>query len=329
MKNGFERFEFYLEKTESILLQAANEKNAGLWLFENDLRTPLFMLEGLAKLYAGLHNEKRFARIKEEFKLLEDALGMIDYYDGFAKEFSNRADIPDQIKEYIQAQTREKVQRLNDLLQERKWTGDHAVRFEKIRKKLKNADWQKEKEEVKGIAGFYQESIEEIRNFISGIQYNFTEIETQVHSLRRKLRWLSIYPKALQGVIQLTDHQPTDENLSKYLTEDIVNSPFIKMPEAGNNTTFLMLEKNYFISLSWIISKLGKLKDNGLRILVVEEAIRQIKGTGKPESLALAYMILGEKQDNMQAILLEASTVCNTWFKEGNLDKLLSSIVKI
>ena len=121
MKKGLGRFEFWLRKVEILLLQSSTEKNAGLWLYANDLRTPLFMLEGLAKMHAGMHNGNRFSKMKEDFKLLEDALGTIDYYDSFGKEFLTKPNIPEAITEYIQAQTREKIQRLNDLLQERSW----------------------------------------------------------------------------------------------------------------------------------------------------------------------------------------------------------------
>ncbi|MBS1758205.1 MAG: hypothetical protein JSU03_13100, partial [Bacteroidetes bacterium] len=88
MKHGRERFEFYLVKLEALFAQAIADKNPALWLYNNNARTPLFMLEGLAKLYAGIHNKKKFLKIKEHFKLLEDTLGAIDYYDGFAKEFA-------------------------------------------------------------------------------------------------------------------------------------------------------------------------------------------------------------------------------------------------
>ncbi len=328
MKNGINRFEYWLSKIETVLARSAVEKNAGLWLYQNDLRTPLFMLEGLAKLYAGMHNKNRFSKIKEDLKLLEDALGSIDYYDSFAKELAKQPSIPVSIVEYMQAQSREKIQRFNDLLQERSWTGENAERIKKIRKKLKGADWLKDEKEVKAIAGFYEESIDEINDFVAETNCKFTEIETQVHDLRRKLRWLSIYPRALQGTIQLTDNNINEESLKKYLTADILNSPFNKMPDAGENRYFLMLEKNYFLALSWMISSLGKLKDNGLKIVAVTEAYQQTKGISKPEALALTYQLLGE-QPNLTSIMAEASYTCETYFNEKNLDKLMSGITKI
>ncbi len=329
MKNGLERFEFYLVKLEALLLQASKERNAGLFLYSNDARTTIFMLEGLAKLYAGLHNKKRFTKIKEDCKLLEDAMGAIDYYDSFAKEFVNNPVIPAEVTDYTQGQAREKIQRLNDLLASGNWIGEKADRIKKIRKKLKSADWLKDDKEVKAIAGFYKDSIKGIKEFVAETNCRFTEIETQVHAVRRKLRWLSIYPRALQGLIQLTENNIIDDSLHKYLTPDTINSPFNKMPEAGNNWFFLMLEKSHFLALSWMISSLGKLKDNGLRIVVITEALQQVRGIDHDTALAKTYEILGNQHPGVSTILSDASLICETYFKEENLDKLLSGIATI
>ena len=326
MKNGSARFDFYLEKLEELIKQSLNEINPALWLYNNDARTVIFMLEGLSKLYAGLHNKKRFEKLKDDFKLLEDGLGAIDYYDAFAREFATNNNFPTEIISYLQAQTREKIQHLNDILQQRNWIGENADRIKKIRKKLNDADWMKDKEEVESIEKFYKNSVEDIIEFFASVNNKITEIESQVHELRRKLRWLSIYPRALQGVIQLTDHNAKEDHLVKYLTEETIHSPFNKMPDAGNNRYFLMLEKNYFLSLSWVISSLGKLKDNGLRIVAISEAIQQIKKTGKPESLALAYHLLGEQHPKLTTILSESSGICETYFMEKNLDKLVVGV---
>jgi hypothetical protein len=116
MKNGSQRFEYYLAQLQILLAKAAKQKNPALWLYQNNMRTPLFMLEALAKMYIGIHNKKKFTKLKEHFKLLEDVLGAIDYYDSFAKEFSKNKNIPASVVNYLQAQTREKIQSMNELL---------------------------------------------------------------------------------------------------------------------------------------------------------------------------------------------------------------------
>ena len=58
MINGPTRFNLYLDQLERLLLEAGKQPDAALYLYQNGARTPLFMLEGLAKLYSGLHNKK-------------------------------------------------------------------------------------------------------------------------------------------------------------------------------------------------------------------------------------------------------------------------------
>ena len=215
MKNGLERFDFYLNQLEKLMLDAAANENPALWLYSNNARTPLFMLEGLGKLYSGLHNPKKFAKIGMHFKLLEDALGAIDYYDAFAKQMLTGKKISANIVKFLQSKTVEKTKFLNDLLTEKSWIGENADRLAKIRKKLNDAEWLKEDAEMKAIETYYRVSIGKINAFAKEYKDGFTELETQVHELRRKLRWLSIYPQALQGCIQLTEKSAEDKNFSQ------------------------------------------------------------------------------------------------------------------
>jgi hypothetical protein len=324
--NGYKRFEFYLDKLEELLLQSSKEWNPGLWLYTNNARTPLFMLEGLAKLYAGIQNKKKFEKLKGQCKILEDILGAIDYYDSFAKEFVSNSAVPAVVTDYMQGQARENIQRLNEILKEKKWTGDHANKIKKIRKKIRQIDWLEPKEELKAIFNFYKQAIKEIKAFMHGKGDGFTEIESQVHALRRKLRWLSIYPQALQGVIQLSESSIINEQVKKYLTPDIVNSAFNKMPDPGNNSYFLLLEKNSFLALSWTIDALGKLKDRGLKILVTAETLQQTENINREEAITKASEIFEGKKDALQEILLNATTICKTYLTEGHLDKLIYGI---
>lgn len=330
MKYGLTRFEHYLTQLETLLAKASKQKNPALWLYQNNARTPLFMLEGLAKMYAGIHNKKKFSKIKEQFKFLEDALGVIDYYDAFAKQFAANKNIPAAITGYLQAQTREKIQRLNELLTEKNWLGDGASRIEKTRKKLAAADWLKPAAEIKEIEAFYGEAIYDIIAFTKQSKFHFTNVEADVHELRRKLRWLSIYPQALQGCIQLgKDKKPASKELKKYLTKDIVNSPFNKMPDAGSNTHFLLLNQNYFFALSWMIAGLGRLKDNGLAVVAIKEALQQTNPLSDAAAYNKAYAILGKKQLKIPQLLKQADAVCKTFFSEHNLEYLVKGTASV
>jgi hypothetical protein len=326
MKNGIARFEFFIAQLQTLLTKAAKQKNPALWLYQNNARTPLFMLEGLAKMYSGLHNKKKFSKIKEHFKLLEDVLGAIDYYDAFAKSFAANKKIPVAIVNYLQAQTREKIQSLNEQLTEEGWLGADATRIKKIQKKLSEADWNKEEDEVNAINKFYGTAIYEIVEFISKDKLHFDNVEADVHELRRKLRWLSIYPQALQGCIQLSQSKTSPKHLTKYLTKAITNSPYNKMPDSGDCKYFLLLNQNYFYALSWIIAELGKLKDSGLGIIAIKEALQQTGKVTDADAYKKAYLLLGSKQPKLPQILRAAEGICKTYFGENNLEHLVIGV---
>src|SRR5436190_12461430 len=136
MKNGPARFAFYLDQLEKLMAEAAKQDDPARWLYQNNARTPLFMLEGLAKLYSGLHNKDRFEKIELHFKLLEDALGAIDYYDAFAKQFSRDKNVCADITNFAEYKSFEKTGLLNDLLTQKGWLGKKNDRLSKIRKQL-------------------------------------------------------------------------------------------------------------------------------------------------------------------------------------------------
>lgn len=333
MKKGQERFEYHLNQFEELLIKSAKQKNPALWLYRNNARTPLFMLEALAGLYADIHNKKKFKKLKDHFKLLEDTIGAIDFYDNYASAFVVNKKIPAAITRYVQAQSREKIQFLNELLQEKNWLGDSPVRIEKIRKKLKKADWLSEKDDIKSIHRFYMTAINEILEFIHQKDFHFTDVEEDVHELRRKIRWLSIYPHALRGCIQLTKSgKTTPEFLKKYITKEITGSKYNVMPDAGDQKQFLLLDKNRFYALSWMIAKLGDLKDEGLKVEAIKEAVLQTSPqgsagkSGEKEAQVKAGKIAGPKQINIQQLLTTAQNLTKTYCKEKNLETLIVGI---
>lgn len=329
MKKGQARFDLFLAQLQTLLDKAAKQKNPALWLYQNNARTPLFMLEGLAKLYAGIHNKKKFIKIKAHFKLLEDAIGQIDYYDAFAKEFAGNKKIPATVVSYLQAQAREKIQSLNEILTEKDWIGSGKSRIEKIRKKLKKADWLDEQKDVEGVRDFYFSSINGILEFSNQKNFHFENVEKDVHELRRMLRWLSIYPQALKGCIQLSQAKKSPAYLSKYLTKAITGSPYNVMPDAGDLRYFLLLDKTRFYALSWMISELGNLKDSGLRLEVIKEALIQSGSTNEKAALIKARSFLGNRQLTEQQVLDQAEAILKTFCKEQNLESLVIGTARV
>ncbi|MES2431194.1 MAG: hypothetical protein V4556_09660 [Bacteroidota bacterium] len=327
MKNGSARFDFFLNQCLTLIAKAAKQKDPGLWLYQNNFRTPIFMLEGLSKLYIDIHDKKKFSSLKEQFKIIEDAIGAVDYYQSFAKELAQNEKIPAEAIQYLTDQATIKTQSLNKLLIKENWLTLENNRISRIQKKLSKIDWLKEKKEIKEINKFYGTAIYEIVEFAQATNFNFDNVEEDIHELRRKLRWLSIYPHALKGAIQLINSKNTPDHLSKYLTQEITTSPFNKMPDVGDCKHFLLLEQNYFLALSWMIAELGKIKDNGLRIIVLKEALQQTSSISDDDIDEMCYKILGNKHPQLSSLLDAAEAICRTYFSELNLEHLVVDTV--
>ncbi len=328
MTSGPGRFEYYLIQLEQLLAQAGRTGNPAKFLYENNARTIIFMLEGLSKLYAGLHNPKKFSKIKQRFKTLEDMLGAADFYDGFAKTFLKDPDMPASLRIFMEEKKEEKFALLNKLLIEGKWINHDPLRTKKIRKKLRKCNWLQPIPEAEKIKDFYSTAIKDINNFFEAVGNSFTNLELQVHELRRKLRWLSIYPQALQGTIQFalqqTDAAP---HLHKYLLPEIVQSAFNVMPPVPpQNATVLLFEKNYFLSLSWLIAELGRLKDNGLQIIATTEALQGTQALTDNIALHKAYELNKTNDDGLKDIMLRAYNICAVYFAEKNLEHIVCGI---
>lgn len=326
MQQGPARFEKQLDKLETLVLTASKNHNPALFLFSNDARTPLFMLEGLCRIYRNLHNKKKFQKLKDDFKFLEDALGGIDYYECYAQSFQAHPTVPVNIREYMQAQAREKIQGLNDYLVKERWVGQRANKIKKIKAVLKEVDWINPKEEVKAIRDFYEQEIEDIKSGAKDVAHGFTEMENEVHEFRRELRWLSIYPQALNGCVQTLDSGLSAEATAEYLIPEIVQSKYNVMPDAGDNKWFLLLEKNYFYALSWLIAELGKIKDKGLKYFAATEAYQQIEALPVHAAKIKAYEIFGSSQETVNGLLKDASSKFKRFIDQENLDRLVIGV---
>jgi hypothetical protein len=330
---GLRAFSFHINLLEQLLLKATRQKNPALYVYKQGGRTTLFMLEGLAKLYAGVLQKKRFAKMKERFKVLEDALGSIDYYDVLAQELKSMARIPKPLVQYAEAQKREKIQYLQEVLLEGGWLGEPSKRLEKIRAKLEETRWLEPAEEAAAVKDFYGEAVYSIKQFLRGEGNTFNDIEHDVHELRRQLRWLSIYPQALRGMIQLGNEAATTSTqavFKKYHTAAITQSPFNQMPPVGDASFILLLDKNRFLCLSWTIAELGRLKDQGLREVGLAEALLET-GSAADEAQAhqQALKLLGKKQIPISGLLEQASASTLQFQEEQHLEYLVMGTARV
>jgi len=95
------------------------------------------------------------------------------------------------------------------------------------------------------------------------------------------------------------------------------------MPVKGTLKNTITLHANNFYALSWMIAELGKLKDNGLKIEALTEAILATTKSQEKQALAQAYKISDPGQLSMAEILSLAKKESELFFKEKMLGGLM------
>lgn len=316
-------FLFYSEQLQALLLKAAKQKNPALWLHNNHVRTILFMLEALTRIHNNAFDEKVFAKWNKRFKKLEDLFGEIDEYLVLEKDLKTNKKITKEILKYFSVQSANYIEKCNQRLEEKDWFNNKLLSFDS---KLSEFTVEYNKEYMDELTYTLIDEIDAILNFVLKCNYQFTKLEGQVHELRRKLRWLSIYAQALQGLIQLKKPAKKTKYQLNYFTKEILNSPFNKLPSKPKNSVIIQLDADSFFALSWLISELGKLKDDGLRIEQLSHAIFISQDVTEIQAKEKAISILGYKKTVEIDILKQASELVKiAVLKDKILDKLVIS----
>ncbi len=317
----FNPFLFYSSQLQALFVSAAKQKNPALWLYENNARTSLFMLEALTRLHDNAFDETFLNKWHMRFKKLEDEFGLLDYYIAFEKEFKSNKNITKPILTNFTQNAEFVSGRINSRLNDKEWLSGKLLNFNV---KLGQYTLFYDEEHVAELRYVIEKEIEKIKSVALKLNYSFTEIELEVHEMRRKLRWISIYAQALNGLIQA---KPTSEKVkytTNYLTKDIVKSPYNKLPIKPEKTAIMEYDSDSFFALSWVIKELGILKDNGLRIEALSNAIQQVEKTDEQSSTEKAIVLLGVKKDAMQVILKQASDMIYNFIAK---DKILDTIL--
>jgi hypothetical protein len=310
----------YVNQLEVLINKSIAQKNAGLYLYKNNARTIVFMLEALSRLFKKLHNKKRFTKMLEQFKFLEDSLGQVDYYYGIIVD-ADKAESSSTVKKYCTEQALHHASILHAHIIE-KWTGSKS-NFIKIKEKLKTADWQDATTIDQSVRGFYTEEIKKVEELITTSK--FQNMEADVHEIRRKLRWLSIYPQALQGKIQLLKDAKPKLVFKSYMTKNVLSSPFNKLPVKGKHTTTVQLYAPAYYALSYVISTLGEIKDNCLTQHGYTNALMNEKKISPAQAKLQTEKEMGNSVIGEKALLLDAKNLCDRFIKSGALKMLVVS----
>ena len=193
--------------SESIKEHQSNPKSTfASFLHKKGGRTPLFQLQGLARIDAKISVHKELAESwLDQFKEIEDALGKYDYWISMI-ENNQKWKFPSEINTYFINNTYYYIGILEYLLTKYGWISKHEnnytyvetalINFEKSTKKVK---WYKSGKEKKKLLVFYRDELMNLNQKIESEEIDLNLLEEGIHEFRRKLRWIGIYSSALRG----------------------------------------------------------------------------------------------------------------------------------
>lgn len=318
---GFNPFLFYSKQLQTLLTKAAKQKDPALWLYKNGVRTTLFMLEALTRLHKTAFDEKLFEKWNKRFKKLEDVFGQIDEYEALETAFKANKKVSKEILKYYSVHKENYLETCNRRLVGKNWLNEKVLAFDQ---KLSKFEMAFDKHYISELRLAMVNEIDQILYFTLKSDYHFTKIEEQVHEIRRKLRWLSIYAQALQGLIQLKKSGKRKKYAIHYFTKDILNSPYNKIMARPKNTAIIEFDSDSFFALSWIINELGKQKDILLNLYQLRDAIYVTEELNKEAATTKAIAVMGLKATVEEDVLKEASRIIELFIAK---DKVLDHLI--
>jgi len=270
------RYEFHLKAfgsavSESIIQYQSDAKNMpGQILYKKDGRTPLFQLQGLARIDSKISRHKNLAEDwLVQFKQIEDAMGKYDYWLSMV-ENNFKWKFPIEISSYFNNQAFYCLGVLEHLLIKYGWITKVINEYTysekplaKFEKSAKKAEWYKFDKEKNKLLEFYRDEITKINQLIDSNEIDLNELEGGIHEFRRKLRWIGIYTSALRGKVVIAKPSVGDA-LSKYVTKENIEFKFNKIPVNPDEKDIIKFLPGGFYALSELIKKIGEIKDAGL-----------------------------------------------------------------
>ena len=257
--------------SESIKEHQSNPKSTfASFLHKKGGRTPLFQLQGLARIDAKISMHKELAESwLDQFKEIEDALGKYDYWITMI-ENNQKWKFPSQINTYFINNTYYYIGILEYLLTKYGWISKHGnnytyletalINFEKSTKKVK---WYKSGKEKKKLVVFYRDELMNLNQKIESEEIDLNLLEEGIHEFRRKLRWIGIYSSALRGKVLIAAPVKGDV-LSKFVTKKNTEISFNIIQSNPEEKAVIKFLPGGYYAMSELINKIGDIKDTGI-----------------------------------------------------------------
>ncbi len=317
MAPQFNPYSIFTAKWLQLLNTCQNKKNPAQWLYCNNARSTLFMLESISRLWFRAFGDNDTAKWLKTFKKLEDYLGVIDYYEVLLKEFSKNKSIPKIQIDYFKKKRDKAFEKLNKKLRAK----DFYKKFMVVSSKPGAIEFNNKTILLK-LENEIKAEIFESGQFFSQFDNGFDSMELQVHELRRKLRWISIYAQSLSGAIITKDDKIKYPWEKEFITKFSINSPYNKLTIKKGLVHYITLNKKAFYAYTTVIEELGNIKDKGLAIEALAKSIEKTNHIKNAEALLIANKQL-HTDASIEVLLKKAHTLLNKFFETYKINKTL------
>ena len=311
-------FQQYCKQLTAIYKKAKTQSNPALFLYKNKARTILFMMESVLRISNKLFEDKEITEWRDTVKKMEDALGEIDVYIVLLSDFSKLETVKVQQLEYISHKLDKSVDKFNKKLSK------HDFYMEDIKKM--SAGFKINFNDKNMVLQLHEEIRSELKesyDFFNRFPKGFTDMEDQVHELRRKLRWISIYGESFQGLIALNPTKETYKWEKEFITKEELKNPFNKLPVKKNLNQYILFNKKAFYAMSFVIGNLGVIKDNCFRLMYLEKSIHKTSTEKGVNSYILAHKQLNVKYTHA-SLLKEAHVLLKLYFNKYKIHEILT-----
>jgi len=278
-----------------LFQQALTKPEAALFLHKKDARNILFLAESIVRLLNKIYDDQEFEEALKSFKKLEDLLGGIDHYQKLQHQFSNNKAINKAQQYYFTKKRILALDKLEIKLGKKDFYQDVFNRTLVLKINLNN------KILVEKMKAQMVKDFNKIFVFFKTFPVKFTDLESQVHEIRRNLRWISIYCQSLKGVVVIkADHNSSDwekKLIPRYSEKSVYN----KVPVKHGLSSYIVLNQKAFYALNFLIDRLGGIKDKGLTIEALAKSIKKtrINDSKNPSKEALKQLKLEYTEDDL------------------------------
>ncbi len=214
-----------------------------------------FSIQGLARIYEDKYPDT-MESLKEQSKILEDLIGkLVD--NNLHQKYAKDVGAPPEVVALLKRQQKENRKELLRVLREEEWIESDNPRLDRWERKVEKTEWEGPKKDRMYILEQMYENTQKLRHN----DWDMNELQEGLHDFRRRVRWLSIYSRALTDLMVMDD-RPLGR-WDAILKDPIAKSEYATMPESEKVKFPILIPKPIMLELTKAIEQMGDAKDTG------------------------------------------------------------------